>query len=359
MSINLLNIQERLEKIAPLLDLDAKRSELLELEQKALNGNLWDDPDQARFVLSTIESLKNILKRFDDLSQLISDPSILELLDEQEIEDQIKEFEQLAALSGEHDRQGAILTIHAGTGGVDAQDWAMMLERMYLRYIEKGSTEAVNERTFSIKRTDWQVSLLERNMGEEAGIKKVSLEISGNYAFGLLKSEAGVHRLVRLSPFNAKNLRQTSFALIEVIPEIERVGEVEINEKDLKIDVFRAGGHGGQGVNTTDSAVRITHLPSGIVVNVQNERSQHQNKATAMKILASKLARLNEVQNAEETAILKGEFKEGSWGNQIRSYVLQPYQMVKDHRTEAESSNPQNVLDGNLKEFIEAYLTQK
>ena len=346
------SLKDRLERLAPILNIEEKRIELKELQLQSEASTLWDDQAQAVLTLGRLNEVTALLRQWDELHDF------LELgLDEAELEPQVRVLEQQALLSGEHDAANALVTIHAGTGGVDAQDWAEMLMRMFLRFVEQGGTEQPEDRTLSIDRHSWKSEVLELNRGEEAGIKEVVFEVKGVYAFGLLKSEAGVHRLVRLSPFNAKNLRQTSFALVEIIPEVEQSGDVVIDEKELRIDVFRAGGHGGQGVNTTDSAVRITHLPTGIVVSVQNERSQHQNKATAMTILRSKLARLQELHSAEETAMLKGEFKEGSWGNQIRSYVLQPYQMVKDHRTDYETSNVQAVLDGNLKEFIEKQLT--
>lgn len=350
-------LQERLGRIAPLFRLDERRAELARLEAEAQAPDLWTDSQQAAQTLSQLSAAKTFLKQWDDLQELLgvgglSEPELNEL------EAEVQVLERRALLSGEHDEQPALLTIHAGTGRLDAQDWAEMLMRMVIRYVEAGATELPEERTLGIDRRDWKVEILDISRADEAGIKRVEMEVRGTLAFGLLKSEAGVHRLVRLSPFNAKNLRQTSFALVEVIPEIEREKAPVIDERDLRIDVFRAGGHGGQGVNTTDSAVRITHIPTGITVSVQNERSQHQNKATAMTILQSRLARLKELQNAEEIAILRGEVKEGTWGNQIRSYVLQPYQMVKDHRTGWETANVQKVLDGDLKGFIEAYLSQ-
>jgi peptide chain release factor 2 len=351
------NLTERLSKIEPVLAIAAKREELTRLQAEASAENLWDNQEHAVEVLAQITALQKLLQQWDDLHEMLAMGSDLGEQDISSLSGEVRTLEQHALLSGPHDSQGALLTIHAGAGGVDAQDWAEMLERMYLRYIEQGRTEQVIDRTLSLDRSNWKAEILERASGEEAGIKKVTIEVKGTTAYGLLKAEAGVHRLVRLSPFNAKNLRQTSFALIEVIPLIEQAsGEVQIKEDELKIDVFRSGGAGGQHVNTTDSAVRLTHLPSGIVVVVQNERSQHQNKAKAMAILQSKLLRLQELKNAEEVAILKGEFKEGSWGNQIRSYVLQPYQMVKDHRTDHETSQVNQVLDGQIGSFIEAYL---
>lgn len=350
-------LSDRLQSLLPILEIGAKRSLLIDLTEKSESPDLWDDQERAVKTLSELTEVQTLLSTWDSLEQFLSMGDLSEE-DLSTLESDIKTLEQRALLSDPHDRSGAILTVHAGTGGVDAMDFAEMLERMFLRYIEQGRTEAETDRPLSISRKDWKATIVELTKGEEAGIKKVTFEVTGNFAYGLLKSEAGVHRLVRLSPFNAKNLRQTSFALVEVIPEVDQSTKVEIDEQELRIDVFRAGGHGGQGVNTTDSAVRITHLPSGIVVSVQNERSQHQNKATAMKILQSKLVRLKELKNAEETAILKGEFKEGSWGNQIRSYVMQPYQMVKDHRTECETSDISGVLDGGLQPFIEAYLKQ-
>jgi peptide chain release factor 2 len=233
------------------------------------------------------------------------------------------------------------LSIHAGAGGTDAQDWAGMLLRMYVRYAEKAG---------------WSVTTIEESAGDEAGIKSVTIEISGPFAYGKLKGEHGVHRLVRLSPFNADNLRQTSFAKVEIMPKIDRPDEVAIDEKDLKIDVYRSGGHGGQSVNTTDSAVRITHVPTGLVVAIQNERSQLQNRETAMTILRSRLAQLQMEQHAEALSELKGPNQSAEWGNQIRSYVLHPYKQVKDLRTRYETTDPDAVLDGSLDSLINAYL---
>lgn len=355
--ISIESFKERLRALEDRLDVPALQEQFRKAEQQAAAPNLWDNQDEAVKVLSDVTRLQNLLSHVRSLDEWAT----LESIDDEELahlEEELSALEMEAIFSGEHDRANAILAIHAGTGGVDAQDWAEMLQRMYLRFIEAGKTEPAESRPFSVDRTDWSADVVELARSEEAGIKRAVIEVRGNLAYGLLKAEAGVHRLVRLSPFNAKNLRQTSFALVEVLPEIEQGGDVEIPDKDLRIDVFRAGGHGGQGVNTTDSAVRITHLPSGIVVSVQNERSQLQNKATAMRILRSRLELLQKVQSEQETAMLKGEFKEGSWGNQIRSYVLQPYQMVKDHRTETETSNVQDVLDGNLAPFIQSYLQQ-
>lgn len=246
-------------------------------------------------------------------------------------------------LGEEFDDNNAILTIHAGTGGTEAQDWAEMLLRMYLRYAEQ---------------KHWRANILDRVSGNEAGIKTVTLSVTGSYAYGYLKAEAGTHRLVRLSPFDADHARHTSFALVEVTPEVDDSIEIEINPQDLKIDTFRSSGAGGQHVNVTDSAVRITHLPSGLVVSCQNERSQLQNKESALRVLKSKLYEQERQKQKEATIAAKGEYKEAKWGNQIRSYVLHPYQMVKDHRTKYEDKNSAAVLDGKLDKFIESYLRQ-
>jgi peptide chain release factor 2 len=244
--------------------------------------------------------------------------------------------------SGKFDDHDAIVSIYAGAGGTDAQDWAEMLQRMYLRWAESNN--------------EFTVTVIEQSSGEEAGIKSVTFEVSGPFAYAKLKGEHGVHRLVRLSPFNADSLRQTSFAKVDVVPKIDSPNEVEVDEKDLKVDVYRAGGHGGQSVNTTDSAVRITHIPTGITVAIQNERSQLQNKETAMTILRSRLAQLQLEQHKETLAELKGPNEQAAWGNQIRNYVLHPYTMVKDTRTKHETSDAQAVLDGKLDDFIHAYL---
>ena len=261
-----------------------------------------------------------------------------------ELEAEFKDLEFYSLLSGPYDDGPAILSIHAGTGGVDAQDFAQMLERMYLRFCETNN---------------FKVEILEHTTANEAGIKSMMMRISGSFAYGYLQSENGVHRLVRISPFDGESLRQTSFALVEVIPELPDSAGITVRDEDLRVDVFRSSGPGGQNVNKTESAIRITHIPSGIVVACQTERSQHQNREIAMKILYAKLYQLALEERSGEVKKIKGTVQMAAWGRQIRSYVLQPYQMVKDHRTEYETSNVSAVFDGDLKAFMEAYLRLK
>jgi peptide chain release factor 2 len=334
------------------LDLEARRSEAEALEAEALAPDFWANPDVATKKSQRLASLKRTFEPWFGLHEEVTgaleltemgDTSLSAELEETaarlEGDYAAREFE--LKLSGPHDKAAAIVEIHAGTGGTDAQDWTAMLERMYLRYAERAgfSTEVVS-----------------LSAGEEAGIKSVTFEVNGPYAYGLLKGEKGVHRLVRLSPFNSDNLRQTSFALVEVVPQLEQATDITIDPKDLRIDVFRSGGHGGQSVNTTDSAVRITHIPTGVVVAIQNERSQLQNREKAMGILKSRLVTLMEAEHKAELSELRGATQSAEWGSQIRSYVLHPYTMVKDHRTAAETSQVQAVLDGDIDAFIEAYL---
>jgi peptide chain release factor 2 len=268
-------------------------------------------------------------------------PELTQELDAFDIELARRELD--AMLSGQHDRGDALLAIHAGAGGTDSQDWADMLQRMYLRWAEaKG----------------FDTDILDMSEGEEAGIKSVTVAVSGRYAYGYLKSEKGVHRLVRLSPYDAAHRRHTSFALVEVLPQVEDVAEININPDDLRIDVYRSAGAGGQNVQKNMTAVRITHLPTGLVVTCQNERSQAQNRENAMRVLRARLLEMLEREKAEELAELRGEYTKAEWGSQIRSYVLHPYQMVKDHRTEHEVGNAQSVLNGNLDSLIEAYLRE-
>lgn len=330
------DLMERLAQLKKSLQIEVKVSRISALELLMNNPNVWNNPDVASEQARELGNLKNLVDQYQNVADMVSAGTEA---DRAEIEVDLANLELTTFLSGPHDAAPAIMSIHAGTGGVDAMDWAEMLFKMYVKYAEKTGFDLV---TYDISR------------GEEAGIKSVTVKISGLNAYGLLKGEAGVHRLVRLSPFNAKNLRQTSFALVEVIPEIIKT-DLEIPEKDLRIDVYRAGGHGGQGVNTTDSAVRITHIPTNTVVTCQNERSQLQNKATAMRILQSRLILMMEKENANELSKLKPGVQ-GSWGNQIRSYVLQPYTLVKDHRTEVETANVIAVLNGDLEEFIQAEL---
>ncbi len=370
--------KKKLSDLHQILKISEKKQELLSLREQVKKIDLWQNQQNAIEVTSKLSELENEINEFETLDLIINDESSNDD-DFKEAAKIIKNLEQKAILSDEHDASGAILSIHAGTGGVDAMDFAMLLERMYLRFIESDKNQAdtnlrintniTNDANldksqrdtslFGIDRSKWQVTVVDRRMGDEAGIKSVTMIISGQYVYGLLKKEAGVHRLVRLSPFSAKNLRQTSFALVEVLPFIGRdapTGHLEILEKDLKIDTFRASGAGGQHVNVTDSAVRITHLPTGIVVSVQNERSQHQNREVAMNILRSKLQILLEIEKKEQINELRGDLKQAVWGNQIRSYVMQPYTLVKDHRTEYECSNVEDVLDGQIEDFIEEEL---
>ena len=297
-----------------------------------------------------MKSLSESETEIDNLTEMMElaagDEKIKKEIEKQvaEVEKNIEEIEFEALFRGEYDQNNAILSIHSGTGGTDAQDWAEMLLKMYLRFAE---------------RKNWKAKIISESHGQEAGIKSATIEIVGKMAYGYLRTEAGVHRLVRLSPFNAKNLRQTSFALVEVLPEIDKIETVEINPADLRVDTFRSGGAGGQSVNKTDSAVRVTHIPSGIVISSQNEKSQLQNKNQAMKILKAKLHQLYFENKEKKKKELKGEHTEVQWGSQIRSYVLHPYKLVKDHRTKFESKNPNEVLEGDLDGFIESFLSKK
>lgn len=349
-------LRDRIDVIGGQLNISGMQAKVHALEQEMTNTDFWQNQQHAQRVskevnelrdeIATWQNLRQELDAILELGQLnLSKPDVSLTADlQQQLDHTRQSFETLEfhlLLGGKYDASPAVLAIHAGAGGVDAQDWAEMLMRMVLRFCEQRG---------------FQANILEISHGGEAGIKSVVMDIIGRHAYGYLKSEHGVHRLVRQSPFNADALRQTSFALIEVLPELGESNPVEIQDKDLRIDVYRAGGHGGQGVNTTDSAVRITHIPTNIVVTCQNERSQHQNKATAMKILKAKLHKLQmEAEHAEKNK-LRGEYTSAEWGNQIRSYVLHPYKMVKDHRTDYEESDPQRVLDGKLDGFIEAYL---
>ena len=349
-------LQAKVVEAWQLLDLENKKAELAEVEQKMAAPAFWADQIQAQIVSRRHDELKNEVELWSKLKKDAEDLLEMAKLDEadrivnlrEDLEKQLlvlqKQFQNaefVLLLSGPRDRSNVILSLHAGTGGVDAMDFADMLLRMYLRFCESRG---------------WSVQLIDESRGNEAGLKSATLIVRGFYAYGYLKSEHGVHRLVRISPFDAEKMRHTSFALVEVLPEIDEKINMEIKPDDLRVDTFMSGGHGGQSVNTTYSAVRLVHLPTGITVSCQNERSQQQNKETAMKILKARLARLFEERQAKEMEKIRGEYHEAAWGNQIRSYVLHPYHMVKDHRTEYESSAPEKVLDGDLMPFVEAYL---
>ena len=335
------------------LGLDQKQAELEHLAEQLSAPDFWQDVQRAQTTSKAEAQLRRRLEPWQQLRQGISDVHELAALHDQSLradlerqldnlQDQFDTLRNELKFSGPYDDHDALISIHAGAGGTDAQDWAQMLLRMYVRYAEQHGLD---------------IKTVDESPGDEAGIKSVTIELSGgDFIYGKLKGEHGVHRLVRLSPFNADNLRQTSFAKVEVMPKIDAPEDVVIDDKDLKIDVFRSGGHGGQSVNTTDSAVRITHLPTGIVVAIQNERSQLQNKETAMTIVRSRLAQLQLEQHAERISELKGPNEQAAWGNQIRSYVLHPYKQVKDLRTRYETSDPDSVLDGHLDNFINAYL---
>ncbi len=318
--------------------------------------NFWDDPERSQRLMKELKSLKgdmetyqNLISQKEDIETMIemgyeeNDPSIIPEIQEMmdEFETAFEDIRIKTLLSGEYDSNDAILTIHAGAGGTESCDWAGMLYRMYTRWAE---------------RKGFQLEVLDYLDGDEAGIKSVTLEVRGENAYGYLKSEKGVHRLVRISPFNAAGKRQTSFVSVDVMPDIEEDVDVEIKDDDIRIDTYRSSGAGGQHINKTSSAIRITHFPTGIVVQCQNERSQHQNKDKAMQMLKAKLFLLKQQENADKLSGIRGEVSDIAWGSQIRSYVLQPYTMVKDHRTNEEKGNADQVLDGDIDAFINAYL---
>ena len=340
-------------------DRDRLTSRLSEIEEEISRPGFWDDPEEAQKVMKekksvedSLDALKSLGARLDDLEVLI------EMADEEEDEELASEaeneFAKLSAdlddlrirtlLDGKYDHNNAIISVHAGSGGTDAQDWAEMLFRMYTRWCEKKG---------------YRSKLVDMQEDTEGGIKSATLLVEGDNAYGYLKNEKGVHRLVRISPFDSSGRRHTSFASLDVVPEIDDDTDVEINPDDLRIDTFRSSGAGGQHVNKTDSAIRITHLPTNIVVTCQNERSQHQNKETAMKLLRSKLIELKEQEKKESLDELKGDYSQITWGSQIRSYVFHPYTMVKDHRTGAEVGNVEAVMDGDIDYFINEKLKQK
>jgi peptide chain release factor 2 len=333
------------------LKITEKENYLSKLISESKMPNYWDNPLKAQDTEKAISKITNTIdpwlrmkKDLDDIMNLIGfgDESIDEELSKSidELESRFNAMKKDLLFSGPYDDHDVVMSIYAGAGGTDAQDWAQMLFRMYSRWAESKK---------------FKITILDQSDGEEAGIKTVTFSIIGLNAYGLLKGESGVHRLVRLSPFNSDNLRQTSFAKVQVTPEIENENEIIIDEKTLKIDVYRAGGHGGQSVNTTDSAVRITHIPTGLTVAIQNERSQLQNKETAMKLLKSQLLQLQIEQHQSKIDDLRGPNLSAEWGNQIRNYVLHPYKQVKDTRTKYESSNPDEVLSGAIDPFIQSY----
>lgn len=345
-------LAEEVAKAQKQLHFDELSTRKADLDRQVSAPDLWNNPQKAQEIIKQQSKLERRLTPWQELQQAVTDlKELIELDDpsmEADLSIQLNQSEaQFTALkdelklAGPYDDYDVILSIYAGAGGTDAQDWAQMLLRMYVRWAEQSGLAA---------------TVIEESAGDEAGIKSATLEISGNFAYGKLKGEHGVHRLVRLSPFNADNLRQTSFAKVDVLPKIDSPDALEIDDKDLRIDVYRAGGHGGQSVNTTDSAVRVTHIPTGISVAIQNERSQLQNKEVALTILRSRLIQLQLEQHQERIDQLKGPNQSAEWGNQIRSYVLHPYKQVKDARTRYETSDTEAVLNGRLDDFIEAYL---
>ncbi len=338
------------------LNLNEKKEQIKQLDKQMEAPSFWDDIENSSKVIKESKNIKDTISAYEGLREQLEDiETMLEMGYEEndkelvpEIQEMMKSFEKQfdemrisTLLSGEYDENDAILTLHAGAGGTESCDWAGMLYRMYSKWAEKRG---------------YKTEVLDFLDGDEAGIKSITVQISGKNAYGYLKSEKGVHRLVRISPFNAAGKRQTSFASCDVLPDIEEDVTVDIAEEDLKIDTYRASGAGGQHINKTDSAIRITHIPTGVVVQCQNERSQHKNKDKAMKMLKAKLYIMKQQENLEKISDLRGEVKEIGWGNQIRSYVMQPYTLVKDHRTNEEIGNVQSVLDGNLDPFMTAYL---
>lgn len=349
-------LREKLLDLWRLLDIDRQIEEVNQLKVEMSQADFWNDRERAVEVGQRVEGLSSesakwqeLRTQIRDLEELVAeankegDDSFAEeaLQTYEELKKVLADFEFLVLFNGKYDRSNAILSVHAGTGGTDAQDWAEILERLFIRFAE---------------RHKFTTEILDYSPGNEAGIKSVTIKIAGPWAYGYLRSEAGVHRLVRISPFDGEGLRHTSFALVEVIPELPETIEVEVLAEDLKVDTYRASGPGGQNVNKTESAIRITHVPTNIIVSCQTERSQHQNRENCMKILKSKLHQLREAERLSEENVLKGDFQKADWGRQIRSYVMQPYQMVKDHRTNQETADVRGVLDGQIDVFVEAYL---
>jgi peptide chain release factor 2 len=352
LSHRLQSLETAFQTAADQLGLSAQTAELEQLKEQTERPNFWENNLAAQGVMKRFASLSARINPWLKLRQDIKDLKELAATNDKslvaDLQHQVGEFEQqLQTLkadlkfAGAYDDHDAIVTLSAGAGGTDAQDWTQILLRMYSRWAENNG---------------YKITLIDEAPGEEAGLKRAIFEITGDYAYGHLKGENGVHRLVRLSPFNADNLRQTSFAKAEVMPKVDRPEDLELDPKELKIDVYRSGGHGGQSVNTTDSAVRVTHMPTGLTVAIQNERSQLQNKETALTILRSRLAQLQLEQHQEKLSELKGPNQSAEWGNQIRSYVLHPYKQVKDLRTRYETTDADGVLDGKLNPFIDAYL---
>ena len=347
-------LHQNLKTATDSIDLESLQHKQVGLQKESEKADFWKKPEKAQDIMQEIAGLERRIKpwqnlqlELDDLLQLVKlkDPYLEEDLNQQLniLEDRFQKIKSVLKFTGTYDDHNAILSIFAGAGGTDAQDWTQILLRMYIRWAEQHG---------------YKTRTITESAGDEAGLKSVTIEFLGDLMYARLKGEHGVHRLVRLSPFNANHLRETSFAKVEVLPEIGKSDNLVIDDKDLKIDVYRSGGHGGQSVNTTDSAVRITHIPSGVTVAIQNERSQLQNRETAMTILRSRLAQLQLEQHLEKLNDLKGPNQSAEWGNQIRSYVLHPYKQVKDLRTKHETSDPDSVLDGNLEPFVQAYLDQ-
>ena len=348
--------EQPLQEVKAALDLAGKKNRIAELEKTMEEPSFWEDADKATRTMqelknlkATVETCEGLETQYDDIQTLIemayeeNDESLVEEIGEslEEFQNKLEEIRISTLLSGEYDKDNAILTIHAGAGGTESCDWAGMLYRMYTRWAEKKG---------------FAVEVLDYLDGEEAGVKSVTIQINGENAYGYLKSEKGVHRLVRISPFNAAGKRQTSFVSCDVMPDIEEDIDIEIRDEDIRIDTYRSSGAGGQHINKTSSAIRITHYPTGIVVQCQNERSQFQNKDKAMQILKAKLLILRQQEQAEKESGIRGEVSEIGWGHQIRSYVLQPYTRVKDLRTNVETGNVNSVLDGNIDIFINGYL---
>lgn len=350
------NLHSKLGDMRAILDIEGKQQQVLELSKLVNSVDFWKDQENATKKSKKMSDLQSEIDMWQSYDKEVSELLEMSKLDENDkeinmrediekqyniLEKNVLKLEFNTLFDAKHDRENAIVSIHAGSGGTEAQDWAEMLLRMYFRYADKKG---------------WKTNILDESKGQEAGIKSITFRVDGTYVYGHLKSEHGTHRLVRISPFDAEKMRHTSFALVEVVPELEEAEDVKIDEKDLRIDTFMAGGNGGQSVNTTYSAVRIVHIPTGLTVSCQNEKSQLQNKKLAMKVLLSRLQKLQEEKEEEERLKLRGEYKSPEWGSQIRSYVLHPYHMVKDLRTRYETTDDEGVLNGDFDLFVESYL---